>query len=90
MLHPEIIEQNFNDSATLLSYLQQAESLLEKANTLAQHLKKQHPNLDEFASNVADSFHYCTEALNQIEGINEALLPNMQQAHIASASPQKQ
>jgi len=66
MLHPEIIEQYFNDSATVLSYLQQAESLLLKANTLAQSLKKQHSNLDEFACNVADSLDYCTEALNQI------------------------
>jgi len=64
MLHPEIIEQDFNDSATLLSYLQQAELLLFKANTLAQNLKNQHPNLDELAINVADSLHYCTEALN--------------------------
>ncbi|WP_255325404.1 MULTISPECIES: hypothetical protein [unclassified Tolypothrix] len=38
------------------------------ANVLAQSIKKDNPNLDEFASDVADSLHYCTEALNQFEG----------------------
>lgn len=56
------------DLTTIQRCLLEAELLLTEANTLAQTLKKENPNLDEFASNVADSLHYCTEALNRVDG----------------------
>ncbi|MBD2207771.1 hypothetical protein H6G33_36285 [Calothrix sp. FACHB-1219] len=59
---------NSRDLTTVQRCLLEAELLLTEANTLAQNLKKSNPNLDEFASNVADSLHYCTEVLNKIEG----------------------
>ena len=55
------------DLTTVQRCLLEAELLLIEVNVLTQHLKKQNPNLDEFASNAANSLHYCTEALDQID-----------------------
>ncbi|BAY96025.1 hypothetical protein FDUTEX481_09759 [Tolypothrix sp. PCC 7601] len=64
----QLFTTRVKDLTTVQKCLIEAELLLMSANVLAQSIKKDNPNLDEFASDVADSLHYCTEALNQFEG----------------------
>jgi hypothetical protein len=70
MLHPRAIdipEQIYSDKVTLLKYLRAAELLLAESYTLALKIKQDKPQTDdELITNVADSWHYIQEALNQI------------------------